>query len=266
MVVYIEYVVLDNMIINSIILCCVNKTIKQSIVWYRIVLSALIGTICAIVSTVVPVIAAYFVKLICVVAMSLVSSGKRRLFWHVALTVVYTFLLGGAIIGLMSLLSLSYSITAVDLQYQSDIPISIYVLAVALCVVLAVMITKYINTRRATDSYIIDAVVTLDGQHIACKAMLDSGNTLTHNQLSVCFAFGNIYNKTANAIAKSVLAGKAATIKYSTVSSHKQAVAVQATVTVQGRTTAILLALPNSKTAALGYDILLNASFLEEKQ
>ena len=49
MEVYIEYVLLDNLIINSVLLDFTNKTLKLKVNKFRIFLSAMLGTIVAII-------------------------------------------------------------------------------------------------------------------------------------------------------------------------------------------------------------------------
>ena len=47
MEVYIEYVIIDNFIIDTLVLLCVKATMKLNVKFWKICFSALFGTFCA---------------------------------------------------------------------------------------------------------------------------------------------------------------------------------------------------------------------------
>ena len=48
MEIYIEYVLIDNLVINALILLCTKKTLKLKTSWLRLGLSSLLGTVVAV--------------------------------------------------------------------------------------------------------------------------------------------------------------------------------------------------------------------------
>ena len=80
MEVYIEYVLLDNLIINSVLLDFTNKTLKLKVNKFRIFLSAMLGTIVAIILPFVKLSNSILVilKVILCICMSAILKNHKR--------------------------------------------------------------------------------------------------------------------------------------------------------------------------------------------
>ena len=95
--VYVEYVVLDNFVIDSLLLWAVALTLRIPYKWWRIALGGVVGAACAVVSTFVHGFWLYLLKMACLICMCVVTVGfGKKLFWHILLTVAYTFEIGRA--------------------------------------------------------------------------------------------------------------------------------------------------------------------------
>lgn len=262
MIVYIEYAILDNMVIDSILLYLVAITMRFCVRWWRIILASVVGTVCALVVPLLAVWIGYIVKVVCVVAMCMVCFGRDRIAVSVLLLVVYTFALGGVIVGLLALLGVDYSIYSVGNVYYSSVPIGMYLLAVVLCIVLCMLVVCYINNHRATASNVVDIVLLVSGQHIACTGYIDSGNMLVVDNTAVCFACGNVGKKVRHYIAQAVIGGNAVHVRYNTVSDSKQAIAVRANIEIEDNIKPILLCVARGSSVH-GCDVLINYKLME---
>lgn len=262
MIVYIEYVLLDNFVIDSLLLCATHLTLRQKIRWWRIALSALFGSASAIAITFVNGIWAYLVKLACLVVMTLIANGKKLLIRYCLIFSAYTALLGGLLIALFYLLQGSIDVGAV-ITYFNGVPLSLYVLAVVLLCVVAYLVVNYIRQSKRIDAYTARVTVSwADKQYDNVTAYLDSGNSLRQEGLPVCFVMPPLDKRLKGSITDAVLTRRATTIRYTTMAGEVQTVAIRGTISYRGNDFEVLLALSRSKRSA-PYTILLNNSFLE---
>ena len=76
--VYVEYVILDNFVIDVLLLLAAALTLKLSIKKYRLILGGLVGSACAVVSVFVTGFWIYLVKTACLALMcvTVVGFGK----------------------------------------------------------------------------------------------------------------------------------------------------------------------------------------------
>ncbi len=262
MIVYIEYAILDNMAMDMVLLYLVAITTEHRVRWGRLTLSSMVGTLCALAVPLVAVAVGYILKCLCVFAMCLVAYGSRKLPITMLLLVSYTFLLGGVLIGLLSLFGVQYSIDNMTCSYYSSVPIGIYIIAVVLCVVLVFCVVHYIQCRHTTSSAVVDIVLVVGGEYIACTGYIDSGNLLVAEGLPVCFACGSIGRKLSVHIASAVISGGSVELSYATMAGSKHAVAVAGSIAMGSRVQAVLLCV-NRAGSAHGCDVLVNYKLME---
>lgn len=259
--VYIEYAVLDNLIIDGLLLYLACKTLKISARWWRILLGAAVGTACALLSVFVSGFYLYAVKAVTLFLMCVITVGfGKKLFWHILLTLAYTFLLGGAIVGLFELFCVDY-VTDGGTFYELNVPLFVYVLAVFLVGFLCYSVAVYFRNLKKIAPYLVKISVTLDKEYQA-SAFLDSGNTLTFNGLPVCFVtkqFGNF----ASYYAEQAVRGKVSKIDVSTMAGETSVSAVLCKITLNGTEKQAYLALPQSKSAT-PYNVLLGCDFMSD--
>lgn len=259
--VYIEYAILDNLIIDGLLLWCAAKTLKLSAKWWRILFGAIIGTLCALFSVYVQGIWLYVIKFATLLIMCVVAVGfGKKLFWHILLTLAYTFLLGGAIVGLFELFNVNY-VNDGGTFYELNVPLFVYVIAGALVAFLCYSVAVYFKGLKKIAPHLVKATVTLDKKYNV-SAFLDSGNTLTHNGLPVCFVtkqFGNF----AKYYAEQVICGKACSVAVNTMAGETSVCAVECLITLNGVEKQAYLALPKGKSPA-PYNVLLSNDFIAE--
>lgn len=182
MEIYIEYVIIDNLVINSLILLCVKKTLKLKSAWWRILLSSLLGTVVAIVLPMFTIhsILLMIIKLLIGVFMTLILSKFYRLkdfIFAFLLFIAFTFLLVGAC--LITLLAFG---TSVDLlsqgAYDIAVPLGIILLMVCFYVYLIVLLGKYLSRKRDLMPYLRTIKLYIKDKELEFQAFVDSGNKL----------------------------------------------------------------------------------------
>ena len=252
--VYIEYVIADNLVIDTLLLWAAAITLKIPYKKYRVILGGAVGAACAVVSVYVTGFFSYVVKTICLVAMCVVAIGfGKKLFWHILLTTAYTFVLGGAIVGLFNFFKIDY-LTQNGEFYQMRVPLFVYVLAVALFGFLCYSIVVYVKQVKKVAPHIEKIVVKLD-KNYNLSGFCDSGNTLTHNGLPVCFVTKKFAGFT-DYFARQTLAGKSENIEVTTVTGSTTVRAIKGEVVCSGKQHEVYLALPISKCQTV-YNVIL---------
>ena len=118
MILYIEYVILDNMVVNYLLLSLIGITTKCKLNRIRKLLSSAIGTLFAIFLPYILKIKwlIFIYKLLCSLLMVLfIKKYKtiRNYFWCLGLLFFYTFLFGGFLIATLSLLGVEYNMTGI---------------------------------------------------------------------------------------------------------------------------------------------------------
>ena len=256
--VYVEYVILDNFVIDTLLLWAVALTLKIPFKKYRLILGGLVGTACAVVSVYVSGAWTYVVKTACLVLMCIVAVGfGKKLIWHILLTFAYTFVLGGCIIGLFYMFHVDY-LTDSGQFYDMRVPLFVYVLAVAVVGFLCYSIATYVKQLKKVAPHLAKVVVTLDKDY-KLSGFCDSGNTLTHDGIPVCFVTKK-FAGFADYFAEQALRGKVVSITVTTVAGSKCVQAVEATVTANGKQSKVYLALPAEKCNTI-YNVILSNEF-----
>ncbi|MEG2002842.1 MAG: sigma-E processing peptidase SpoIIGA, partial [Clostridia bacterium] len=181
MEVYIEYVIIDNLIIDGIILYLTEKFTKDKVVWWKILSGAIVGTIFSVFSPYISLNKPLFLLakfLLSVLMVSLARCKFKGLFRAILLFYLLTFTFGGVIIGLFYLVNIDFQ-TANELYYLLNFPIGILVGGVFLCIFLVVYGYRYSKKRRAMSTYIYDIEVFYKDKSKKLVGFLDSGNFLT---------------------------------------------------------------------------------------
>ena len=256
--VYVEYVILDNLVIDTLLLWAVTLTLKIPYKKYRIFLGGVVGAACAVASVYVTGYWTYLLKTACLVLMCIVAIGfGKKLFWHILLTVAYTFVLGGAIVGLFNLFKVDY-LTESGEYYQLNVPLFVYVLAVALAAFLCYSIVLYVKQIKKIAPHMAKIVLILDKTY-NLSGFCDSGNTLMHDGVPVCFVTKK-FNGFADFFAKEALKGRVVAVNVTTVTGSQTVQAVKAKIACNGVEKDVYLALPAEKCQTV-YNILLSNEF-----
>ena len=181
MTIYIEHAIIDNMVINTLLLYFVFKTIKQPVPWWRIVISAAVGTAFALVMPLLTWtgISAFLVRMfigaILVFIVQNKSFARFLLFYLLFLT--YTFAFGGAIYGLLFMFTdvaggLTY------FTYNTAVPMGVLVAGVTVFAWVMRLLIKYLNVRHSVNNLLRDVVIHYGDEKFKITSYLDTGNRL----------------------------------------------------------------------------------------
>ena len=182
MSVYIEYVIIDNLVINSLILLCVKKTLNLNTKWWRILLSALLGTTVAVLLPLLNLFsgAEIIIKIFLAVIMVLILSSYLRMkdfVFSLLLFLIYTILLVGAC--MVTLLTFGTSLEALSAGgYDISVPLGILLAIVSLYVTVIIYIARFLSRRRDLFPYLRKIKIVLSGREFFFDAFVDSGNRL----------------------------------------------------------------------------------------
>jgi len=182
MVVYIEFVIIDNMVIDYILLYILFKCLKKKVKWWRLFISCMLGTAVAVMLPLfsINVTLLFFIKLLTGILMVYVCREYKAFKEFVTAAVLFflfTFLLGGIIIGMFFMLKIDYSIES-NFNYISNIPIGIVMLtAFMLGIVLKITFEK-LYKKKNVNHFIYDCELCLNNIKICARGFMDSGNQL----------------------------------------------------------------------------------------
>ena len=189
MVVYVEYVLIDNFVIDFIILYCLGKILKLHINYARLILSSFLGVAFAFLTPYLSINDIFLLLLKFAMAVVLVFLAfrfqKTKAFiiaWFCFLFL--TFLLGGVCYGLQGLLN-SAKILGSTFAYENSFPISLIILAVFIFIILGSNLFNYIKTNKAH----ANVSIVFNGQTKHFVALVDSGNQLIDEKTKIAISF-----------------------------------------------------------------------------
>ena len=201
MEVYVEYVIIDNLIIDYLLLKLSTKTAKVRTSFFRLFISSLIGTLVAVIMPLFTFSNAtkILIKVLLSFVMCFISAKtdclKTHLF-NLLFFVLYTFLLGGAIIALFYFAGVEYTVYF-TLNYNSFMPIGITVLLSYLFYTLTSKVIRRVFLIRNIQPFFRKCVVIIGGKKFVVKGYIDSGNSLFEKKynLPVIVASKNLSTK-----------------------------------------------------------------------
>lgn len=182
MSVYIEYVVLDNLVIDYIVLYLVCLCMQYKVAWYKVFFSAALGTFMAVVFPMLtmPTLLGLFCKFMLSVFMVLLIKRPRSFksfCISLGLFYVFTWLLGGIIYALIWALGGNF-ISTTALTYSAPIPVGVLLaIGVVYGVILAKIARKLYKVKHMRP-FIKHVELYALGTRLQFVAYVDSGNRL----------------------------------------------------------------------------------------
>lgn len=259
MTVYLEYAILDNFTLDFFLLFCASVTLKLPFKKRRVALGAAVGTGIALLSVYVCGVWLYILRAACLLAMCAVTVGfGKKLFWHILLTLAYTFVTGGAIVGIFNLLGVAY-VAENGFFYNMPVPLFVYVIGVCAVAFLCYSLAVFVRQTREAVPYLKKVRVHLGKQVCSVLGFCDSGNTVFCRDLPVCFVTKNFGNF-RQFFAERILQGKFQRVQVATLVGAQTVCAVQAELETDGICRDVFLALPAQKCQT-HYELLLNGAF-----
>lgn len=173
MTAYIEYVIIDNLAIDYLLLYAALRTVGVRARAWRVAFGAAIGTAFAVVMPMlnIPKLLLFVVKLLVGQIMVLVSGSFRplRLLAAFGVFLGYTFAAGGAVTG-------AYYLLGGDALTYGKIPLGLVVFGVYLAVLLVYVAVGGTKGKRGL---MREVKITGGGRERTLSAVVDTGNTLT---------------------------------------------------------------------------------------
>ena len=188
MEIYIEYAFLENFLIDAMLLTLALKSAKQEIRVLRIVFSALLGSGFALVFPLLKLnawLSVLLKALVGILLCLLAHKGKKRTLLTLSLFFLYSFALGGAILGISGFLSVSAE--RGDGYLLTSAPIGGVLAACVFFCLWVFGLARGIYRRRAVKRFVYACKITLGDRSVKTEGFLDSGNGAKHNGIPVCF-------------------------------------------------------------------------------
>ncbi len=182
MEIIIEYVLLDNFLIDSLLLILTNKILKIPINKVGVILAGIFGAGFAVVSPLIKItgILAVLLKLLIGLIIVWISNlNLNKIFLRFALFTGLTFLFGGLLIALFNFLTINVYDT-MYIGYVSSLPLGTIIISILVFTYILLKIikdtikTKFFNTNSC------EITLFLNNKQAKIKGFIDSGNTL-HN-------------------------------------------------------------------------------------
>ncbi len=182
MQVYIEYVIIDNLIIDYLLLSLSLRVSNCKTNKFRLFLSSLIGTVVAVIMPLLNIDNIYLIMiklvlaiLMCYIAGSFLSFKKYFITFLSFLG--FTFLSGGVIIAIFYLSDVDYT-KGFNFNYNGIFPIGVTILIMyALYFALKNLITKLLKIK-SINPFIRKCIVVVKGKRFSVIGFIDSGNRL----------------------------------------------------------------------------------------
>lgn len=232
MSIYVEYVILDNFIVDLLILYLVARTMHLRSNKWRIIVASVIGTIFALISPfmvlneILMIMSKLCLGVIMIYIIALYKSFKQFCMAYV-MFLSYTFLLGGACLGVLGLLDANIT-GLVTLSYSYKVPVGLIIFIIWIYVRIIAEIAKYINRKKEVSTFLYNIQVENEGQKLDLSAFLDSGNHLFDEVYALPVVvvneriFYKLFPKLKNSNIKIEKQYNAHYIYYSTVSGDNQ--------------------------------------------
>lgn len=189
MVVYIEYALLENFLIDGMLLYLALRAARQTVRVKRLLLAAALGSAFAVAFPLVslPTAAEYAVKLafapvLCAVAFGRVRKRGKAFALFLALFFAFSSAFAGALFALLPALAISS-----DSYEIARAPATATLCGGAAFAIAAIDLVKKLYKKRATERFVYDCEIVCGTKSAKVRGFLDSGNTATKNGAPVCF-------------------------------------------------------------------------------
>ena len=199
MALYIEYVIIDNYVIDYILLKFIESTFGYIINKFNKHLTCVLGVILAIF---LPFLYSNKLLLLCyriLVSLILVLCIKKykkfkEFVTYYLMFVTYTFLIGGVVLGIIQMLGIEYSMSGL-FMYNFEFPVGLLALILLIIFRVIFVLLKVIKIKLKHSNYIYK-IKLCDGKNtIDSYAFWDSGNNVKFNESGVSIVSINLFLK-----------------------------------------------------------------------
>ena len=220
MTVYVEYVIIDNLIIDYLLLRATFALTALNPSRRRLFLCSLLGAMVALVYPLVSQnqLLSIVIRLLTgclMVVLAYNFNCFRAFFINLVIFVCLTFLTGGAIIGIYNIF---------DLDYSSEISIALMFLPVYLIIKVISSVMHYVYSQKTVVSNLFETEISLNGKVVKCKGFMDTGNAVYYQNRPVIVCGKQFFNQF---IDQNFYKIKTTKITLTTVSGQTQCLAVE---------------------------------------
>lgn len=186
MEVYIEYVIIDNFIINYLILFFTAFTIGTKIKKINMFISTMFGVICSVIYPLFTLNALMVLPLkiaigILMILMLKKYSNFKQFLIHILLFFTFTFVFGGLCFAVLNILNLKTSTSGILINGY-EIPLGVIVLLLAIYIYYLIKLIQYVRHKNNNINFYFDVILKIDNKNHLLRGYLDSGNKLYDNQ------------------------------------------------------------------------------------
>lgn len=183
MEVYIEDVILDNLIIDFLILLLTAKLLRKNIRYYRLIIASLIGVLFTILNVVVTIkgLSLFLYKFILALLMVIVAYGEKKIkkiILNYITFIFVTLIVGGGCF----FICFNYGVIVMGqdgtISYQLALPLGIIVGVIMLISFFLFQIFEVIKRKAEISNFVYKATLCHNNRQIHLTAFLDTGNTL----------------------------------------------------------------------------------------
>ncbi|QQY80545.1 stage II sporulation protein GA (sporulation sigma-E factor processing peptidase) [Keratinibaculum paraultunense] len=182
MYVYAEYLLIENIIINYIILYVTKKITKSKTANIRLFISALIGSIYTLVAFFpsLQFMGKMIIKLSISILMIIIAFNPEKLnqfLKQISAFYMVSFVFAGAIIGIFYILNNSFIFTGISFK-NSDELIKFLIIGITIALVLIRYILKFYQVKIRKENFIANVSIGLNDKEVELIALIDTGNSL----------------------------------------------------------------------------------------
>ena len=181
MQVYIEYVLIDNLVIDYLLLKTTLNITATRTGRFRLILATVLGALAALTYPLISSVAVISVLVKILVGLTMVviavkSKTFRPYYLNSLIFLCLTFLTGGAIIG---------AFTIFNIDYSAEISIALMFLPVYAVIKGISSVVKHVYRQKEVISLVYGVEITLNGRTVKLKGFMDTGNGVYDNDRPV---------------------------------------------------------------------------------
>jgi len=184
MVVYIEIVLLENLLIDGLLLWLVLQCIRVKTNWWGLVLASVFGSGFALASPSIQLdgVLAIGLKIgVAIIMCIMLCLNFRKLWLKTLLFVLFTFGFGGVLIALFSFMGVSTT-TGLVFGYNTDIPLGAILAGIIIFAIIIFRLIKKFYKHKKIVQFYYEIELTINHQQSILRGFLDTGNTLDNAQ------------------------------------------------------------------------------------
>lgn len=183
MTVYVEQVIIDNLVINHLLLFLVAKALVLPSKFWRIFLGSLTGTVFALVFPLFSLGGILLVVLKILLGMVIITitfeyKTLKKFILILFCFIIFTAVMGGVIFALLLAINPNVKLENGTFVYNQNIPIGLFVLLVAILTKLIIDAISYFERKQKLKQFEYDMTIFNKKKVIQLKVFLDTGNLM----------------------------------------------------------------------------------------